>query len=112
MTDPTPGPPQESAELPDSGMMTGSDEGAPGERLPSGPLDADDEATLRALQESDGDATSAAVEESEAAVRAVEDDAPLPPAGGAGGSNGSGGSGGSDETDPDPDTPVFVEPTS
>jgi hypothetical protein len=64
-------------ELPDTAMMSGSDEGEPGEHLAHPPLDESDEAVLEALLEP-GNSTGSAAEDSPQVVAAAEDDAPLP----------------------------------
>ena len=65
--------------VPDTAMATGSDVGEPGDRSGGPPLDAGERALLRTLTEggSAGDVVHDAPEDSPAAARAVEDDAPL-----------------------------------
>ena len=67
---------------PDSAMATGSDAGEPGEHGDRRPLRADEEAVRRALEQDAGPADGDFPEESEAAGRAADDDAPLPAEGG------------------------------
>jgi hypothetical protein len=69
--------------FPDSAMATGSDAGEPGEHLGRNALDADERRLLEALEEDATDPGTDAPEDSVAAVRAAEDDAPLPARGGA-----------------------------
>jgi hypothetical protein len=64
-------------------MATGSDAGAPGEHLPEPPLDEDEQRLLVELNQTDNAPALEAVEDSPAVVSAVEDDSPLPSAGGA-----------------------------
>ena len=65
------------------GMATGSDAGAPGEHLPEPPLDEDEQRLLAELNQPDDSPGLEAVEDSPDMISAVEDDAPLPGAGGA-----------------------------
>ena len=68
---------------PDTAMASGSDAGGPGGHLGPGDLAPDEERLLAAL-ERDGPAPEAASpEETIAAVRAAEDEGPLPAEGGA-----------------------------
>src|SRR4051794_1945103 len=74
------GEPQDTgaqSELPDTAMMSGSDEGEPGERLAPLPLDDSDKAVLAALREP-GHATGDSVEDGPEVAAAAEDDSPLP----------------------------------
>ncbi|SFO51534.1 hypothetical protein SAMN05660359_04036 [Geodermatophilus obscurus] len=66
-------------DLPDSGMASGSDAGAPGEHLGDGELRPDEEHLLAELERGVDDP---APDASDAEVRAAEDDAPLPDEGG------------------------------
>jgi hypothetical protein len=69
-------------QLPDTAMASGSDAGTPGEHLGPGQLDADER---RLLHELTGDPTPArtdAPEDTLLAVRAAEDEGPLPAHGG------------------------------
>ncbi len=67
-------------DLPDSGMATGSDAGAPGERLGGGDLRPDEQQLLAELQR---DADGSDRPDNEAELRAAEDEVPLPAEGGA-----------------------------
>ena len=67
---------------PDTAMHSGSDAGEPGDRGGTGPLRPDENALLEELQKPGGDADGGFPEESEAAARAADDDAPLPADGG------------------------------
>ncbi len=67
-------------DLPDSGMATGSDAGAPGEHLGGGDLRPDEERLLAELQR---DVDGADRPDNEAELRAAEDEVPLPAEGGA-----------------------------
>jgi len=67
---------------PDSAMATGSDAGAPGEHGDRRPLRSEEEAVREALEQDAGPAEGDFPEESEAAGRAADDDAPLPAEGG------------------------------
>ena len=67
---------------PDSAMASGSDAGEPGERGDSRPLRSDEEALREALEQDAGAPVGDFPEESEAAGRAADDDAPLPAEGG------------------------------
>jgi hypothetical protein len=62
------------SDLPDSGMMTGSDAGDPGDRLDSLPLTDSERAVLETLRS----ASAARVESGEATVRAASDETTLP----------------------------------
>src|SRR4051794_28812000 len=64
-------------ELPETAMMSGSDEGQPSEHLAHLPLDESDEAVLEALRQT-GETAATAVEDSPAVAGAAEDDSPLP----------------------------------
>jgi hypothetical protein len=68
--------------LPESGMETGSDAGEPGGHLGPGDLAPDEERLLAALERDAQGLREPSVEESLPAVRAAEDDAPLPGQGG------------------------------
>lgn len=74
---PEPGPGAAPGALPDTAMMSGSDEGGPGERLPDPPLTDDERAMLQALATHDQPVVDA-VEDSVAAADAAQDDTPLP----------------------------------
>ena len=67
-------------DLPDSGMASGSDAGAPGERLDGGDLSPDEQRLLADLQRG-ADADSRP--DNEAELRAAADEVPLPGEGGA-----------------------------
>ena len=67
---------------PDSAMASGSDAGEPGERSDRRPLRSDEEAVRQALEQDAGAVVGDFPEESEAAGRAADDDAPLPAEGG------------------------------
>ena len=67
---------------PDSAMASGSDAGEPGERADRRPLRSDEEAVLQALEEPAAPTGEEFPEESEAAGRAADDEAPLPAQGG------------------------------
>ena len=68
---------------PDSGMASGSDAGEPGERFDRRPLRPDERRLLEDLEEPDGGGgEDGFAEESEAAGRAADDEAPLPAEGG------------------------------
>jgi hypothetical protein len=69
-------------DLPDSGMASGSDAGAPGERLGGGDLRPDEEALLAELQRGVDDAGPNGPD-TDAELRAAEDEVPLPAEGGA-----------------------------
>lgn len=56
------------------GMATGSDAGAPGDHLPTAPLQPDEQLLLDEMRSDADDLPEASPE----MVRAVEDDAPLP----------------------------------
>lgn len=66
---------------PDTAMASGSDAGEPGGHLGPGDLDPDEERLLAAL-ERDSLGEPLSEEETEAAVRAAEDETPLPAPGG------------------------------
>ena len=83
--------------VPDSGMMTGSDAGEPGEHLPGPELTDDERALLDTLSEPTVPVVEA-VEDGDSVVRAAEDDAPLP------------GAATADEPGADPLDPPFVPP--
>jgi hypothetical protein len=68
--------------LPESGMETGSDAGEPGGHLGPGDLAPDEERLLAALERDAQGLREPSVEESLPALRAAEDDAPLPGQGG------------------------------
>ncbi len=70
---------------PDTAMASGSDAGEPGGHLGPGDLSPDEERLLAALERDarTSPAAPASPEETIAAVRAAEDDAPLPGEGGA-----------------------------
>jgi hypothetical protein len=67
---------------PDSGMASGSDAGEPGEHGDRRPLRPDEERLLESLEESSGGGGERFPEESDAAGRAADDEAPLPAEGG------------------------------
>ena len=69
--------------VPDSAMASGSDAGRPGEHLGPGDLAPDEERLLAALERDARNPRPATPEEMNAAVRAAEDEAPLPAEGGA-----------------------------
>jgi hypothetical protein len=69
--------------LPDSGMESGSDAGEPGGHLGPGDLDPDEERLLAALERDARNLREPSIEESIPAVRAAEDEGPLPGQGGA-----------------------------
>jgi hypothetical protein len=68
---------------PDTAMASGSDEGEPGGHLGPGDLEPDEERLLAALERDTGDDPGDSPEDTEAVVRAAEDDVPLPGEGGA-----------------------------
>ena len=68
--------------LPGSGMASGSDAGEPGGHLGPGDLAPDEERLLAALERDAGSGPVGTPEETIAAVRAAEDEAPLPERGG------------------------------
>jgi hypothetical protein len=68
---------------PDSAMASGSDAGEPGEHGDRRPLRSEEEAVLSALEDPGPPVAGEFPEESEAAGRAADDDAPLPAEGGA-----------------------------
>ena len=65
-------------DLPDSGMASGSDAGAPGEHLGAGDLRPDEERLLAELERG----VDAPAPADDAEVRAAEDEVPLPAEGG------------------------------
>jgi hypothetical protein len=67
---------------PDSAMDSGSDAGEPGGHLGPGDLSPDEERLLAALERDAGSGPVSTFEETAAAVRAAEDEAPLPDRGG------------------------------
>ncbi len=67
---------------PDSAMASGSDAGEPGEHGDRRPLRSEEEAVLSALEDPGPPIAGEFPEESEAAGRAADDDAPLPGEGG------------------------------
>ena len=67
---------------PDSAMASGSDAGEPGEHSDRRPLRSEEEAVLSALEDPGPPVAGEFPEESEAAGRAADDDAPLPAEGG------------------------------
>jgi hypothetical protein len=81
MTSIGPDPVPDSA-LPTSAMDTGSDAGEPGERLGELDLEPDEERLLAELARDVEDAPTDAPEDSPAALRAAEDETPLPEEGG------------------------------
>jgi hypothetical protein len=78
-----------------AGMETGSDAGAPGDHLPEPPLTSDERELLADLRTPAAGEPVEAVEDSPEMTQAVEDDSPLPAAGGDAG---------------DPDSPRFQPP--
>ena len=81
MTSTGPDPFPETA-IPDSAMDTGSDAGEPGERLGGQDLAPDEERLLAELARDVDDPSTDAPEDSVAALRAAEDETPLPAQGG------------------------------
>ena len=73
------GPETTDPDLPDTGMASGSDAGAPGERLGGGDLRPDEQRLLAELQRDAGGERP----DNEAELRAAEDEVPLPGEGGA-----------------------------
>ena len=67
---------------PDSGMASGSDAGAPGDRSDARPLGEGEQALLDDLEQTGGEPDGSFPEESEAAGRAAADELPLPAEGG------------------------------
>ena len=67
---------------PDSAMASGSDAGEPGGHLGPGDLAPDEERLLAALERDAGRDTPFSTPETVAAVRAAEDEGPLPAQGG------------------------------
>jgi hypothetical protein len=82
MTSTGPDPDSDSA-IPDSAMASGSDAGEPGEHLGGRDLEPDEERLLAELARGVEDADTDAPEDSDAALHAAEDEAPLPAEGGA-----------------------------
>ena len=74
------GPETTDPDLPDTGMASGSDAGAPGERLGGGDLSPDEQRLLADLQSG---AAGSDRPDNEAELRAAEDEVPLPGEGGA-----------------------------
>jgi hypothetical protein len=68
--------------VPDSAMASGSDAGEPGEHLGRGDLAPDEQRLLEVLEEDATDPATDASEDQLIALRAAEDDAPLPEPGG------------------------------
>lgn len=68
---------------PDTAMASGSDAGEPGGHLGPGDLSPDEERLLAALERDTGGGPVLSEEETAAAVRAAEDEGPLPSRGGA-----------------------------
>ena len=68
--------------LPDSAMASGTDAGEPGEHLGPADLLPDEQRLLSALERDAGGAPDDAAEDTDAAVEAAEDEAPLPAEGG------------------------------
>ena len=81
MTSTGPDPVPDSA-IPTSAMDTGSDAGEPGEHLGEVDLDPDEERLLAELARDVEDPHTDAPEDSPAALRAAEDETPLPGEGG------------------------------
>jgi hypothetical protein len=73
------GPETTGPDLPDTGMASGSDAGAPGERLGGGDLSPDEQRLLADLQR---DAGGSDRPDNESELRAAEDEVPLPAEGG------------------------------
>lgn len=71
------------SDLPESGMESGTDAGEPGGHLGPGDLAPDEERLLAALERDARSLREPSIEESLAAVRAAEDEGPLPAEGGA-----------------------------
>ena len=67
---------------PDTAMASGSDAGEPGGHLGPGDLAPDEERLLAALERDAGSGTAVPPAETLAAVRAAEDEGPLPARGG------------------------------
>ena len=82
MTSNEPGPLVPGDPVPDSAMASGSDAGEPGEHLGSRDLSPDEERLLSELERDVEDPDTDAPEDSLAALRAAEDEAPLPDRGG------------------------------
>lgn len=80
-------------ELPDSGMMTGSEGGDPGDRLDSLPLTDAERAVLEQLR-----SASASVAANDATLRAASDETALPAS--------------EPPTESDPLTPIFQPPSA
>ena len=70
------------ARSPATAMASGSDAGEPGGHLGPGDLAPDEERLLAALERDAGHSAAAPLEETIAAVRAAEDEGPLPATGG------------------------------
>lgn len=87
---------EQGGPVPDTGMATGSEDGAPGELVDDAPLRPDEEAVLAQLRRADGPA-AAVVEDSPEAERAVQDESVLPIAS-------------ADRAAPDPRRPEFRAP--
>lgn len=87
---------EDTTPWPDTAMMSGSDDGEPGERLAEPPLTDAEARLLDELSRHDPPVVTAR-EDSAQTASAVEDDSALPVGGAAG--------------QPDPLDPVFLEPT-
>ena len=68
--------------LPDTAMASGSDAGEPGEHLGPAALRPDERRLLEALERDAADPATGPAEDPVAAVRAAEDEGPLPADGG------------------------------
>jgi hypothetical protein len=68
--------------LPDTAMASGTDAGEPGEHLGPADLMPDEQRLLSELERGVGGAPDDAAEDTDAAVEAAEDEAPLPAPGG------------------------------
>ena len=66
----------------DTAMASGSDAGGPGEHLGPGDLAPDEERLLAALERDARNPQPGVADDTDAMVRAAEDEAPLPAAGG------------------------------
>ena len=77
------GPDDYDPALPDTAMASGSDAGEPGEHLGPDDLDPDEKRLLTELERDVDGSGSTGPEDSIAAVRAAEDEGPLPAQGGA-----------------------------
>jgi hypothetical protein len=73
--------PDEDPEVPDTAMATGNDEGEPGEHLRL-PLTPEEQRLLEELEKPTDAPSEPAVEDSPEVAAAVDDDVPLPAAGG------------------------------